>query len=151
MHSRRQFLLNSVSHLSATWLASQWPAAFAAAQHAHRLAQSGAVPKFDFFTPEQATEIDSIAARIIPTDETPGARDAGVVYFIDRALTTFASEWICGDTLLGVDLQILGHPRAKHLILPLPKCGPNGIGPVPDSLLCHGFAAPGPSGCHPRR
>ena len=30
--------------------------------------------------------------RIIPTNETPGAREAGVVYFIDRALATFASK-----------------------------------------------------------
>ena len=30
-----------------------------------------------------------MAAQIIPTDETPGAREAGVVYFVDRALTTF--------------------------------------------------------------
>lgn len=30
-----------------------------------------------------------MAAQVIPSDETPGAREAGVVYFIDRALTTF--------------------------------------------------------------
>lgn len=33
-----------------------------------------------------------MAARIIPSDETPGAKEAGVVYFIDRALVTFASD-----------------------------------------------------------
>ena len=41
-------------------------------------------------------EVESIVARIIPSgeppDEAPGAREAGVVYFIDRALTTFAKE-----------------------------------------------------------
>ncbi len=30
-----------------------------------------------------------MAAQIIPTDDTPGAREARVVNFIDRALTTF--------------------------------------------------------------
>ena len=30
-----------------------------------------------------------MCAQIIPTDDTPGAREAGVIYFIDRALTTF--------------------------------------------------------------
>lgn len=30
-----------------------------------------------------------MAAQIIPTDETPGAREARVVHFIDRALVTF--------------------------------------------------------------
>jgi gluconate 2-dehydrogenase gamma chain len=44
------------------------------------------------FTPEQAAEIEAITARIIPTDETPGAKEAGVVFFIDRSLTTFAAD-----------------------------------------------------------
>jgi gluconate 2-dehydrogenase gamma chain len=38
----------------------------------------------------QAREIDAITSRIIPTDSTPGAHEAGVVYFIDKSLTTFA-------------------------------------------------------------
>jgi gluconate 2-dehydrogenase gamma chain len=33
--------------------------------------------------------VESVAAQIIPTDDTPGAREAKVIYFIDRALTTF--------------------------------------------------------------
>jgi gluconate 2-dehydrogenase gamma chain len=73
-------------------MATHWPAVVAAAERAHRAAQSATPPKFEFFSPEQATEIDAIAARIIPTDDMPGAREAGVVYFIDRALTTFASD-----------------------------------------------------------
>jgi gluconate 2-dehydrogenase gamma chain len=31
-----------------------------------------------------------MAAQIIPTDESPGAREAHCLYFIDRALSTFA-------------------------------------------------------------
>jgi gluconate 2-dehydrogenase gamma chain len=46
----------------------------------------------EFFSVDQAKEIDAIIARIIPTDDMPGAREAGAVYFIDRALTTFASD-----------------------------------------------------------
>jgi len=92
VHSRRRFLLNSLSNLSATWVATHWPAALAAAQHAHNAAQSATPPKFEFFTPELAAEVEAMVARIIPTDETPGAREAGVVYFIDRALATFASD-----------------------------------------------------------
>lgn len=42
-----------------------------------------------FFPPEQAAEIDAAAAQIIPTDEAPGAREAKIIYFIDRALVTF--------------------------------------------------------------
>jgi len=89
--SRRQFLFSSVGAASATWVATHWPDALAATDYARHAASSAAAPKFEFFTPEQAAEIDAITARIIPTDGTPGAREAGVVYFIDRALKTFAS------------------------------------------------------------
>jgi gluconate 2-dehydrogenase gamma chain len=62
-----------------------------AATRAHQAVQSSAAYKFEFFSPAEATEIDALSARIIPTDDTPGAREAGVLYFIDRALVTFAS------------------------------------------------------------
>src|SRR5258708_35998126 len=90
--SRRRFLSHGISGLSTVWIPAHWPAVPAAADHAHRAAQSATPPKFEFFSPEQAAEIDANAARIIPTDGTPGARESGVVYFIDRALTTFASD-----------------------------------------------------------
>ncbi len=90
--SRRDFLTRAGGAVSAVWLSTHWPAIVAASEHAHQAAKSAAPAKFQFFTPEQAAEIDSITARIIPSDETPGAREAGVVYFIDRALTTFAVD-----------------------------------------------------------
>jgi gluconate 2-dehydrogenase gamma chain len=76
--------------VSAVWFSTHWPAIIAAAEHAHQATKSAAPSEFQFFTPPEAAEIDAIAARIIPSDETPGAREAGIVYFIDRALTTFA-------------------------------------------------------------
>jgi len=90
--SRRDFLSRGSAAVSAVWLSAHWPAIVAAAEHAHQAAKSSAPRKFQFFTPEEAVEIDAISARIIPSDETPGAREAGVVYFIDRALTTFAVD-----------------------------------------------------------
>jgi gluconate 2-dehydrogenase gamma chain len=90
--SRRNFLLRSGTGLGATWISLNWTAVLAAATHAHGAAKSATPAKFEFFTPEEAIEIEAIAARIIPTDEMPGAREAGAVYFIDRALTTFASD-----------------------------------------------------------
>lgn len=63
-----------------------------AATHAHQAVKSSASAKFEFFSPEQALEIDAIASRIIPTTDTPGAHEAGVVYFIDRSLVTFAKD-----------------------------------------------------------
>ena len=90
--TRRSFLTRAGAGLSAVWLSAHWPTLVAAAQHAHQAAKSAASTKFHFFSPEQAVEIDAITARIIPTDETPGAHEAGVVYFIDRALATFEAD-----------------------------------------------------------
>ena len=87
--SRRSFLIGSASGLSSAWLASRWPAILKAQEHAHQVAVSGSPEKFEFLSPEQAVEIEAMAAQIIPTDDTPGAREARSVYFIDRALATF--------------------------------------------------------------
>jgi gluconate 2-dehydrogenase gamma chain len=90
--SRRQFLLGSVSGLSSAWLALRWPAILAAQEHAHQATQSGDSVQFQFLSAEQAIEVEAMAAQIIPADDTPGAREARAVYFIDRALTTFDRE-----------------------------------------------------------
>ena len=75
--ARRRFL----SAAGAAWVASQFPAIAAAAVEA-RDAQAA----FDALTPAQARELEAVAARIIPTDDTPGAKEAGAIWFIDRAL-----------------------------------------------------------------
>lgn len=36
-----------------------------------------------------ARDLEALASQIIPSDDGPGAREAGVVHFIDRALATF--------------------------------------------------------------
>lgn len=89
---RRDFLLRSCSSLTAVWLSAHWPALLSAASHARNAAQSSATPKLEFLTVDEAKDVDAITSRIIPTDQTPGAHEAGVVYFIDRALTTFAVD-----------------------------------------------------------
>ena len=84
--SRRNFLLKSFSASSAAWLAANWPAEVAAAENAQ------AMGAFTYFTREQAGEVDAMAAQIYPTTDTPGAREAQVIYFIDTALVTFAQD-----------------------------------------------------------
>jgi gluconate 2-dehydrogenase gamma chain len=90
--SRRGFLSQSLTGISAAWISAHWPAMLAAATHARQAAQSTTPAKFEFFSAEQAAEVDAISARIIPTTDTPGAHEAGVVFFIDRALVTFAKD-----------------------------------------------------------
>ena len=47
---------------------------------------------FEVLTTSEAKELDAIAARILPTTDTPGAREAGVIYFMDKALGSFMSD-----------------------------------------------------------
>lgn len=41
---------------------------------------------------DSAREIATLAAAIIPSDDGPGAREAGVIYFIDEALASFGAD-----------------------------------------------------------
>jgi len=90
--SRRRFLIGSGSGISAAWIILEWPAILAAQEHAHRAAEPGQLLRFEFFTAEQAREIEAMTAQIIPSDDSPGAREAHVVHFIDRALVTFGRD-----------------------------------------------------------
>jgi gluconate 2-dehydrogenase gamma chain len=75
--------------LNAAWITANYSGILAAQEHVRQATQAGGVPKLAFFTEVQAAEIEAVTAQIIPTDETPGAREAHCAYFIDRALATF--------------------------------------------------------------
>jgi gluconate 2-dehydrogenase gamma chain len=96
--SRRSFLLSTGGLFTTAWLGSQWPAIAAAAQHADDMAAAdiAAAPAwagFQFLSATEAADVDAIAAQIVPSGATPGAREAHAVYFIDRALATFFAAW----------------------------------------------------------
>ena len=78
--SRRLFLIKSLAGVSSAWLALRLPEIVAAQEHAHRATQAAAPLKFEFLSAEQAAEIEAVAAQIIPTDDSPGAREAKVIY-----------------------------------------------------------------------
>ena len=90
-YGRRGFLRTGLRGAAGVWASLQWPVVLAAAQHAARM-RAAPQAKLEVFTADQAAEIDAAASRIIPTDDTPGAHEAGVIYFIDRALATFAAD-----------------------------------------------------------
>jgi gluconate 2-dehydrogenase gamma chain len=69
-----------------------WSTIASAQQHAHQAAASPSSTEFEHFDAATARDIAAIAARIIPSDDGPGATEAGAVYFIDRALKTFAAD-----------------------------------------------------------
>jgi gluconate 2-dehydrogenase gamma chain len=86
--SRRDFVA-AAGALGALWLFADPSDRRAAAEHAHR--QAGAPqPALQFFSAEQAGEVEAAIERIMPADDTPGARELGVLWFIDRALATWA-------------------------------------------------------------
>jgi gluconate 2-dehydrogenase gamma chain len=86
--SRRGFLLTGAAAIWLTGDAALVRQAFAAAADARRT--DGRQPTFDTLTPEQAADLEAVCARIVPTDDLPGAREARAIVYIDRALGTFA-------------------------------------------------------------
>jgi len=84
-------------------------------QESHQ-AHAAASPSGDgpaaFLTSAEAVDVEAVAAQIIPTDDTPGAREAGVVHFIDRALATFLSRF-AGD-YRGQIAEFQAGYRARH-------------------------------------
>lgn len=70
--------------MAATWLGVHWPALAAVAQHAHEVAAGAVDHTFRVLTPGQARDVEAVASQIVPSGDTPGAREAGVVYFVDH-------------------------------------------------------------------
>jgi gluconate 2-dehydrogenase gamma chain len=89
MSDRRQFLLHATTGLVASWIATHWRELDAASAYAATLSPDA---PYQSLSPAEVRELDAITARIVPTDDTPGAREAQVVRFIDRVLSSFAKE-----------------------------------------------------------
>ncbi len=82
--SRRDFLRATGGAIGAAWLGVQWTDIAAAAEHAHEAATGSIDHEFKVLTPAQARDVEAIASQIVPSGNTPGAREAGAVYFIDH-------------------------------------------------------------------
>jgi len=85
--SRREFLKSSGSTIGASWLAVNTPLILAACQSAQIKTETQA--GYENLRPKEALELGAVVDQIIPPDETPGATETGVVYFIDVALGGF--------------------------------------------------------------
>jgi gluconate 2-dehydrogenase gamma chain len=85
---RRAFLAASCSAIASAWLAADPDLLRASLAHA-RASVAAPPGSWEFLTPDQAADVDAIAAQIIPTDDLPGAREAGVVHFVDHSLATW--------------------------------------------------------------
>jgi gluconate 2-dehydrogenase gamma chain len=47
---------------------------------------------FEVLSAREAREFEAIAARILPTTDTPGAREAGVIWFMDKSFGSIMSD-----------------------------------------------------------
>jgi len=88
--SRRAFLA-AAGAAGTAWLLADPKLVHAALAHARQTVTTPPPYRFDVLTPEQAADLEAICMRIIPSDGTPGAKEAGVIHFIDKSLATFAA------------------------------------------------------------
>jgi gluconate 2-dehydrogenase gamma chain len=72
--------------------ASACAAIAVAREHARQAVQQPESARFEFLDAAAAADVAVIAAQILPSDDGPGATEAGAVFFIDRALTTFDTD-----------------------------------------------------------
>ena len=81
--SRRRFLKSTGTLTAASLLRIGAPALAAITQAACTAREEAAA--FTTLATDEAADFAAIAARLIPTTDTPGATEAGVIYFYDRA------------------------------------------------------------------
>lgn len=90
MATRKEFLSTSGSAMGGAWLMRLAPVLAWTQGCASEAMRDGL--GFSTFTEREGADFDAFAARIVPTDDTPGAREAGSVYFADQALGTVLSD-----------------------------------------------------------
>lgn len=113
--SRRDFLANSASLAKGSLLVLSVPAILTACREAGESAQNKAA--FKAFSNEEAAELSAIAARIIPSDDTPGATEAGVIYFLDNIFSESQREpqlVMLRDGLRELGLQVATETNAAY-------------------------------------
>jgi len=112
----RRSLLQLAGWLGVSLAVSDWEVLAAALQH-----ESGSTSEVGLSLLEsgELADLEALTAQIIPTDATPGAREAGVAHFIDRALASFmaplATQFVAG--LRGLRSEVRGrYPEAGSFI-----------------------------------
>jgi hypothetical protein len=82
--SRRAFLALCGTAIGSAWLATDRSAVMRSFRHKPA--------RLDVLTAAEAEDLGAIASLIVPSDGSPGAREAKVVDFCDHALATWASD-----------------------------------------------------------
>ena len=85
----RSAFLAAAGAAGSAWLIADPALVKAALAHARATVAAPPPYRFAVLTPEQAADLEAVCMRIFPSDGTPGAKEAGVIHFIDKALETF--------------------------------------------------------------
>ena len=108
--SRKQFLSWSGRALGGAWLLGDLAAVREAA--AATVAAERRQEPFRVLDEDEIRELEAVAEQIIPATETPGARDVGVVRFMDTALDTFARPML--EPVRGGLAELQGRVEEAH-------------------------------------
>jgi gluconate 2-dehydrogenase gamma chain len=85
--SRRQFLAGLSTAAKGSLIVLSLPAILTACRQANEQnPTASADAQYTILSNDLAIELDAVSARIVPTDDTPGAREAGSVRFMDVVL-----------------------------------------------------------------
>lgn len=82
--TRRNFLIGGARLAGASWVLTQLPLIVSISGCARDRASR--LEPLRVLTEEEARTTRALASQILPSDELPGAEEAGTLYFIDRAL-----------------------------------------------------------------
>ena len=87
---RREFVESMAAGFAGALAATSWSQLSAAAAFAANVPDTA---PYEFLTADQAKLFDVFTAHLIPTDDTPGAREAKVVRFADHLLAKLFPEF----------------------------------------------------------
>lgn len=101
--TRRIFLQGSGTIAGSVLARAGLPAFIAAAQSACTAREENAA--FENISAAEAREFLAIASRIFPTTDTPGAREAGVIWFIDKTYGSIYAAFLQSDLAALAEFQ----------------------------------------------
>ena len=101
--TRRFFLQGSGTIAGSVLARAGLPAFIAAAQSACTAREENAA--FENISAAEAREFLAIASRIFPTTDTPGAREAGVIWFIDKTYGSIYAAFLQSDLAALAEFQ----------------------------------------------
>lgn len=73
--------------------ALDWSTLARAGHEAHMAALAPGPIRYTLLGPADVADVEALTSQIVPSDESPGAREAAVTFFIDRALGSFFAHW----------------------------------------------------------